>query len=114
MLLDDTLDSLAGLCVLFCEGPPLPLLESMHPHLHPSNLMVKSIQVFVSTTLFSLWILFTLIDKKDLGKTPLCPPPTHTPSTDPMAAEGRPFLQAAFVWSFFPFVLFPSQERIPT
>lgn len=88
-----------GLCVLFCDGPPLPLIGQTPPQPPPHQppVMATSVRVFVSTTLFSLWILFTLLDVKDPGKSPL-PPPTQ--STDPVAAEGRPFLQASFVWSF--------------
>lgn len=118
-IVHDTLDSLAGLCVLFWEGPPLPLLGQAPPPppLQPpaSSLMVKSVRVFVSTTLFSLWLLLTLIEMKDLGKTPLCPPGSH-PEHRPCGHRGQTFPTGFFclVFFFFPFGLFPSQEKAPT
>lgn len=62
--------------------------------------MVKSVRVFVSTTLFSLWLLFTLIEMKDLGKTPLCPPGSH-PEHRPCGRRGQTFPTGFFCLVFF-------------
>lgn len=103
-----TLESLAGLCVLLCEGPPLTPARVGAPNPPPASKPDGE----VYTGLCFNNIVFTMDSfytdryerpRQDPSLWAQPPTTTITLSTDPGAAEGRPFPTGFFCLVFFSF-----------